>query len=143
MREDVDLIGVARQGEAKRMLKTVTRRSRAVGVVNVVSEFSARGPSKEHGNARRFRIVDHLRKAVEPFCEERIVTVNEHEYVAMSAGSQHQLRVKRPNERLVVIEIGFVAHHEIGAWIARRGSRPFDIAWRMIPWNRHCYRGVA
>ena len=68
--------------------------------------------------------------------------MNEDEHPALSRRPQSELSVQRGNERLVAVEIGFVAHDEIGAGIAGRRRRPFDLAFGMRRRDRDRKLGV-
>ena len=84
MGEDVDLLGVARENQAQRVLEIVARGRRAVGVVDILRRPAARGPGEQHRHARRLRIVNELRRREHRFGEHRVEAVNEDEDAALS-----------------------------------------------------------
>jgi hypothetical protein len=142
MSEHIDLFGIARQHETQRVLEFVARSRRAIGVVEIGGRLPARRPGEEHRDARRLRVLGDLDQAIEPLGEHRIEAMNEDEHPALSRRPQSELSVQRGNERLVAVEIGFVAHDEIGAGIAGRRRRPFDLAFGMRRRDRDRKLGV-
>ena len=65
-----------------------------------------------------------LRQAIDPLGEHRIEAVNEQEDLAVSRRPERELSVQRLNERLVAVEIFFVAHDEIDIRDRRAASSP-------------------
>ena len=125
------------------MLEFVARRGGAVGVVDIGGGLSARRPGEQHRDGRRLRVVGDLGQAIEPLGEHRIEAVNEQENLALSRRPPGELGVQRLDERLVAVEIVFVAHDEIGVGIAGRRFRPFDLAVLMRRRDRDRDLGVV
>jgi hypothetical protein len=69
--------------------------------------------------------------------------VNEQEDFAAPRRAARELTVQRLNERLVAIEIFFVAHDVIDIRIAGRRRRPFDLACPMRRRDRNRQLGVV
>ena len=84
-----------------------------------------------------------LGQAIEPLGEHRIEAVNKQENLALSRRPLGELGVQRLDERLVAVEIVFVAHDEIGVGIAGRRIRPFDLAFLMRRRDRDRDLGVV
>ena len=143
MGEHVDLFRVAGEQQTERVLEAVAGRGRAVEVVDIGRGLSARRPGEQHRDARSFRIVGELRQAVDPLGEHRIEAVDEQEDLALSRRPERELRVQRLNERLVAVEIFFVAHDVIDIRIAGRRRRPFDLARLVARRDRDRDLGVA
>jgi hypothetical protein len=131
MGEYTHFFGVAGEQEAQRVFEPVARHGRAVEIIDISGRFSARRPGEQHRNAGGFRIMGELRRAVDRLGEHRIEAMNEQKNVAAAGRPARQLGVQRLDERLVAVEIFFVAHDEVLVRIAGGRGRPFDLALPM------------
>ena len=141
--EHIHLFGIARQQKAQRMLEAVASRGGAVEVIDIGGGLAARRPGEQHRHAWSFRVVSKLRQAVEPLGEHRVEAVNEQEHFAVTRRPFRKLSVQRLNERLVAVEISFVADDKIDIRVTGRRGRPFDLARLMVRRDRDGQLGVV
>ena len=87
--------------------------------------------------------MSELRRAVDRLGEHRIEPMNEQKNIAAAGRPERELSVQRLNERLVAVEIFFVAHHEIDIRIAGRRGRPFDFVLLVVRRDRDRELGVV
>src|SRR5450755_2502110 len=136
MGQNVDLIGIACKKQPKCVLEVVAGRCRAIGIIDISPDFSARSPGKQHGDRHGFRIVNDLCKTIEPLREHRVEAVNEQEHLAAATRTPRQLSIQGSDEFLFTFKIRRLAYNKIRFWISGRIRWPFDFASGVVLWNR-------
>ena len=134
MSENEDLLRLAVCQVPDGLLQSGAGGKSTVQIIDIVCEEACRGPCEQHWNATVVAVMGDLGEAVETFCEERVVAMDEEEDRALALRFFHELAVQLCQHRCPVGQIGSLPRNEILLGIARQLGRPLDgpnlVVWR-------------